>query len=120
MSECIIAGCADFVQTAITVAKAMGRPAKVIWSREEDFRYDPYRPPMTHAVRDTLGGDGLPIAMAQRVVSPLHILYILPRNAARKAYRRARACGGPGSAGLSTRAGRRDDRAQAVLKASPR
>lgn len=72
---------ADFVQTAIIVAKAVGKPVKVIWSREEDFRYDAYRPPMTHAVRALLGGDGLPVAMAHRVVSPSHMLYIFPRGA---------------------------------------
>ena len=71
---------ADFAQVAITVAKAVGRPVKVIWSREEDFRYDAYRPPMTHAVTAALGGDGFPAAMAHRVVSPSHMLYIFPRN----------------------------------------
>jgi isoquinoline 1-oxidoreductase beta subunit len=71
---------ADFAQVAITVAKAVGRPVKVIWSREEDFRYDAYRPPMTHRVTAALGRDGLPAAMAHRVVSPSHMLYIFPRN----------------------------------------
>jgi isoquinoline 1-oxidoreductase beta subunit len=71
---------ADFAQVAITVAKAVGRPVKVIWSREEDFRYDAYRPPMTHLVTAALGSDGFPAAMAHRVVSPSHMLYIFPRN----------------------------------------
>lgn len=72
---------ADFARIAVIVSKAAGRPVKVIWSREEDFRYDFYRPPMTHAVRAALGGDGLPAAMAHRVVSPSHMLYIFPRPA---------------------------------------
>jgi isoquinoline 1-oxidoreductase beta subunit len=71
---------ADFAQVAIVVAKAVGRPVKVIWSREEDFRYDAYRPPMTHAVTAALGSNGLPAVMAHRVVSPSHMLYIFPRN----------------------------------------
>jgi CO/xanthine dehydrogenase Mo-binding subunit len=71
---------ADFAQVAIIVAKATGRPVKVIWSREEDFRYDAYRPPMTHAVKAAIGADGLPTAMAHRVVSPSHMLYVFPRN----------------------------------------
>jgi isoquinoline 1-oxidoreductase subunit beta len=70
----------DFAQISIVVAKAVGRPVKVIWSREEDFRYDAYRPPMTHAVTASLGSDGLPAAMAHRVVSPSHMLYIFPRG----------------------------------------
>jgi isoquinoline 1-oxidoreductase beta subunit len=71
---------ADFVRIAITVAKAAGRPVKTIWSREEDVTYDAFRPPMTHAIRATLGDDGLPAAMAHRVVSPSHMLYIFPRT----------------------------------------
>jgi isoquinoline 1-oxidoreductase beta subunit len=71
---------ADFAQISIVVAKAVGRPVKVIWSREEDFRYDAYRPPMTHAVTASLGSDGLPVAMAHRVISPSHMLYIFPRG----------------------------------------
>ncbi|MGW1424565.1 molybdopterin cofactor-binding domain-containing protein [Bradyrhizobium manausense] len=71
---------ADFAQLSIVVAKAVGRPVKVIWSREEDFRYDAYRPPMAHAVTASLGRDGLPVAMTHRVVSPSHMLYIFPRG----------------------------------------
>ncbi len=71
---------ADFVRIAILVAKAAGRPVKTIWSREEDVTYDAFRPPMTHAIRATLGDDGLPAAMAHRVVSPSHMLYIFPRT----------------------------------------
>jgi isoquinoline 1-oxidoreductase beta subunit len=71
----------DFAGIAVTVAKAVGRPVKVIWSREEDIRYDAYRPPMTHEIRGTLKADGLPEAMAHRVVSPSHMLYVFPRPA---------------------------------------
>ncbi len=71
---------ADFAKIAIMVAKAAGRPVKVIWSREEDFRYDAYRPPMVHEVKASLGSDGLPVAMTHRVVSPSHMLYIFPRG----------------------------------------
>jgi isoquinoline 1-oxidoreductase beta subunit len=70
---------ADFARVAIEVARAAGRPVKVIWSREEDFRYDAYRPPMTHAVRARLAADGRPAAMAHRVVSPSHLAYVFPR-----------------------------------------
>ncbi len=71
---------ADFVRVSIIVAKGAGRPVKTVWSREEDFTYDAFRPPMTHAIRATLGTDGLPAAMAHRVVSPSHMLYIFPRT----------------------------------------
>ena len=71
----------DFVKIAITVSKAAGRPVKVIWSREEDITYDAFRPPMTHQIRAALGADGRPVAMAHKVVSPSHMLYIFPRGA---------------------------------------
>ena len=72
---------ADFALIAIQVAKAVGWPVKVIWSREGDMCYDAYRPPMTHAIRASLKEDGLPEAMEHRVVSPSHMLYIFPREA---------------------------------------
>jgi isoquinoline 1-oxidoreductase subunit beta len=71
---------ADFVRVAIETAQAAGRPVKVIWSREEDFTYDAFRPPMTHAVRAHLGADQLPTVIAHRVVSPSHLLHVFPRT----------------------------------------
>jgi isoquinoline 1-oxidoreductase beta subunit len=37
-------GQADYVEHAVTAAKAVGRPVKVLWSREEDIQHDWYRP----------------------------------------------------------------------------
>jgi isoquinoline 1-oxidoreductase beta subunit len=34
----------DFVVQAVRIAKAVGRPVKLMWSREEDMRHDFYRP----------------------------------------------------------------------------
>ena len=34
----------DFISQAIQVALAVGRPVKLMWSREEDYRRDQYRP----------------------------------------------------------------------------
>src|SRR5579872_826772 len=72
---------ADFARIAIIVSKAVSKPVKVIWTREEDIRYDAYRAPMTHAIRASLRADGLPDAMEHRVVSPSHMLYVFPRPA---------------------------------------
>lgn len=77
---------ADFVRIAIVVANASKRPVKVIWSREEDFTYDAFRAPMTHAIRAKLRPDGLPAAMAHRVVSPSHMLFIFPRPVIKAAH----------------------------------
>ncbi|TPE51038.1 xanthine dehydrogenase family protein molybdopterin-binding subunit [Amaricoccus solimangrovi] len=48
---------------AIALAKAVGRPVKVIWSREEEFLRDRLRPMAVTRFRGTLDADGLPLAL---------------------------------------------------------
>ena len=45
----------DYVAQAITVAKAIGKPVKLTWRREEDLSHDQYRP--MGLVRVRLGAD---------------------------------------------------------------
>ena len=70
----------DFVKEAILIAKAVGQPVKMLWSREADFHGDFYRPAMLHRVSAVLGDDGLPRSMTHRVVSPSMLLYGWPRG----------------------------------------
>lgn len=56
-------GPANVFPQAILLAKATGRPVKVIWSREEEFRRDAYRPLSYAKFRAALGPDGLPTAI---------------------------------------------------------
>ena len=71
---------ADFVKQTLILAKAVGRPVKLIWSREEDMSHDFYRPGMLHAISGALDQSGSVTALAHRVVSPSHMLYIIPRG----------------------------------------
>lgn len=48
-------GQADFVTQAMTAAKAVGRPVKLLWSREQDVQHDLYRPAV--AIRGRAGMD---------------------------------------------------------------
>jgi isoquinoline 1-oxidoreductase beta subunit len=61
---------ADYIVQAALCSKAVGRPVKLIWHREEDFKQDSYRPGFLTRMRATVGGDGLPLALHQRIVAP--------------------------------------------------
>ncbi len=52
----------DELVQAVRVSKIIGKPVKLIWSREEDMRQDRYRPQAAIRFRAGLGGDGLPLA----------------------------------------------------------
>jgi isoquinoline 1-oxidoreductase beta subunit len=49
---------------AIQLAKAVGRPIKLIWSREEEFLRDTLRPMAAVRFRAGLDGNGMPIALS--------------------------------------------------------
>ncbi|WP_285424535.1 xanthine dehydrogenase family protein molybdopterin-binding subunit [Pseudomonas sp. efr-133-TYG-103a] len=48
---------------AIALAKAVGRPVKLIWSREEEFLRDVLRPVAAVSFRGALDNDGWPVAI---------------------------------------------------------
>lgn len=59
----------DDVRQAVTVAKAVGRPVKLIWTREEDMRHDFYRPMSALRFRAGLDANGTPVALLNRSVT---------------------------------------------------
>ena len=69
---------ADFVAQAALCSKAVGRPVKLIWAREEDIRQDWYRPAFLHHIRAALGADGSPAALHHRLVAPSIIKPVSP------------------------------------------
>jgi isoquinoline 1-oxidoreductase subunit beta len=69
---------ADFVAQAALCAKAVGRPVKLIWSREEDVKQDVYRPGFLNQVRATLASDGMPSAIHFRLVAPTILAPVSP------------------------------------------
>jgi isoquinoline 1-oxidoreductase subunit beta len=71
---------ADFVKQTLIVALAVRRPVKLIWSREEDMTHDFYRPAALHRISGTLDPSGALVALNHRVVTPSHMLYIIPRG----------------------------------------
>ncbi|MEM5429454.1 xanthine dehydrogenase family protein molybdopterin-binding subunit [Cupriavidus oxalaticus] len=57
----------DFALHAVTASKAVGRPVKVIRSREDDTRHSYYRPGAAGRFRAVLDGTGMPVAMHARI-----------------------------------------------------
>jgi isoquinoline 1-oxidoreductase beta subunit len=53
---------------AILLAKATGKPVRVLWSREEEFGMDALRPLSFARFRAALGPDGMPVALEIRAV----------------------------------------------------
>ena len=48
----------DFVADAVTCSKAVGRPVKVVWTREEDIKYDMYRTATCQRIQVGLDSQG--------------------------------------------------------------
>ena len=59
----------DEITQAILIAKAVNRPVKLIWTREEDTRQDKFRPHAVVAFKAAAGPDGMPTALSMRVVT---------------------------------------------------
>ena len=59
----------DEVKQAIAIAKAVNRPVKLVWTREEDTRQDKFRPHAVVAFKAATGADGMPTAWSMRVVT---------------------------------------------------
>jgi len=60
----------DFVEQAVLASKALLRPVKLIWSREEDITHDFYRPASVARLRAAFGKDGSALAFDCRLVAP--------------------------------------------------
>jgi len=61
---------ADFALQAALISRAVARPVKVVWSREEDMQHDIYRPATLHRITAGINEYGKLGAIAHRLVSP--------------------------------------------------
>ena len=59
----------DFVVEAVQVAKAVGKPVKVIWTREDDMKGGYFRPMAYHRMRAALDSDRNLVAWRHTLVS---------------------------------------------------
>jgi len=59
----------DFIVQAALISKAVNKPVKLVWSREDDMTHDFYRPMAVNTMAAALGADGKPTAMTFRLTS---------------------------------------------------
>src|SRR5258708_9867410 len=61
---------ADFAVEAASISKAIGKPVKVIWTREDDIQMGPFRPMTFSAMKGAVSADGKAVAFQHKVISP--------------------------------------------------
>ncbi len=59
----------DFIVQAAQISRAVNKPVKLLWTREDDMTHDFYRPMSVHQLAAAVGPDGKPTAMTFRMVS---------------------------------------------------
>src|SRR6202790_1547741 len=60
----------DFAVEAAVLSKKTGKPVKVVWSREDDIKFDTYHSVAAMYLKASLGADGKPTAWLQRSTFP--------------------------------------------------
>jgi isoquinoline 1-oxidoreductase beta subunit len=61
---------ADYASEAALISKAIGKPVKVVWTREDDIQLGPFRPMTFSAMKGAISADGKVIAFQHKVISP--------------------------------------------------
>jgi isoquinoline 1-oxidoreductase beta subunit len=59
-----------FVAEAVEIAKAVGTPVKLTYSREDEIRHDLYRPASLVRLEGGLDADGWPVVLSARIACP--------------------------------------------------
>jgi nicotinate dehydrogenase subunit B len=66
-------GADDVAADAVILSRAVGKPVRVQWSRQDEFAWEPYAPAMVMAVRGGLDSTGRVVAWAYDVWTPSHV-----------------------------------------------
>lgn len=68
----------DPVIDAVTLSKALSRPVKVMWTREDDFANDYFRPGSACTIKGGLDKEGRLVAWSQKIASPSIMTRMMP------------------------------------------
>jgi isoquinoline 1-oxidoreductase beta subunit len=60
----------DFIPAAVEASKAVGKPVKLVWTREDDTTHDTYRPPAYDTIAAAFDGEGRFTALKLHLVGP--------------------------------------------------
>jgi isoquinoline 1-oxidoreductase subunit beta len=60
----------DYVVEAAMLSKQVGKPVKIVWSREDDLQFDYYHAPAAQYLKAAIGQDGMPTALLMRTAFP--------------------------------------------------
>ena len=60
----------DYVAEAALLSKQVGKPVKIVWSREDDVRFDYFHSPAGMYLKAAVDAQGVPTAWLQRSVFP--------------------------------------------------
>jgi isoquinoline 1-oxidoreductase beta subunit len=70
----------DFLEEALLLSKASGKPIKLVWTREEDIQNDLYRPMNAARIQAALDADGRVTAWSHRIVCPSIFSRVFPQR----------------------------------------
>jgi isoquinoline 1-oxidoreductase beta subunit len=68
----------DFTIEAVITSKAVGKPVKVVWSREEDIKYDHYRAATCQRIQAGLDNQGRVIGWSHKVACSSILKFLNP------------------------------------------
>lgn len=70
----------DFIIEAVNLSKSIQKPVKLIWTREDDTQFGPYRPPTFSAMKGAISEDGKLVAFQHKVISPTIMSFLDPNH----------------------------------------